>query len=180
MNFPYQRQPLLLILLFGHTISARSETAGNRFKFLPEITSPRQEHSVAILDNQVYIAGGISSNYSYTPDTLSLPASPTTVDLVQSYDIENQLWHNRSPLPISINHGNIASVGGKIYLLGGLLGANLTLWGGISNSYVYDPATNTWASVTPMPNHTERGACAVGVRGSEVFLAGGRRALIIG
>jgi len=72
-----------------------------------------------------------------------------------------------------MNHGNVATVGGKIYLLGGLSGTNMSLWDGLRNSYVYDPNLDTWTEIAPLPEGTARGGAAVGVHGTTIFLAGG-------
>jgi N-acetylneuraminic acid mutarotase len=144
------------------------------FHFLPQLPSPRQEHAVAAAGNRIYILGGISGNHSFTPSTADAPSTRFTVDLVQSYNIEERKWSEAASLPTSINHGNAAVVGDAIYLLGGLLGDNFTLWGATPNTYMLDTKTNRWSDLAPMPAHTARGACAVGVWGSEIFLAGGK------
>jgi hypothetical protein len=142
-------------------------------EFLPDLLSPRQEHSVALSTNQIFIVGGITSNVSKTPDTLNVPSQASPVSLVQSYSIEKQAWTNLSAFPIPVNHGNVAAVDDELYLLGGLLGLNMTLWGGVPNAYKYDAERDEWSAIEDMPAGTERGACAVGVSGEEVFLAGG-------
>lgn len=40
------------------------------------------------------------------------------------------------------------------------------------DSFVYDPTTNRWSRLRPMPAGTERGSAAIGVRGSRIYLAG--------
>ncbi|KAK5064998.1 hypothetical protein LTR84_000833 [Exophiala bonariae] len=140
---------------------------------LPAIPSPRQEQSVVAVGNRVYIIGGITSNFSYTSDTLNEPVELQPVKDVEFYDIEQRSWGSAAPLPVSINHGNVASVGGKIYLLGGLSGANMSTWNNLANSYVYDPSLDTWTEIAPMPEGTARGGAAVGVYGSTIILAGG-------
>lgn len=140
---------------------------------LPEIPSPRQEHSVSAVGDRVYIVGGITSNFSYTSASLHDPAELRPVKDVEFYDIKQRTWGSAAPLPVSINHGNIASVGGKIYLLGGLSGANMSTWNSLANSYVYDPSLDTWAEIAPMPEGAARGGAAVGVYGSTIILAGG-------
>jgi N-acetylneuraminic acid mutarotase len=68
-----------------------------------------------------------------------------------------------------MHHPNVAVVGNKLYVLGGISG--LINWRSVPNSYEYDPATNKWKTIEPMPN--PRGSAAVGVHGSTVYLAGG-------
>lgn len=140
---------------------------------LPEIPAPRQEHSVVAVGNRVYIMGGITSNFSYTESTIHDPAELRPVRDVEVYDIKQRIWVSVAPLPVSVNHGNVASVDGKIYLLGGLSGTNMSNWNSLANSYVYDPALDTWTEIAPMPEATARGGAAVGVYGTTIVLAGG-------
>lgn len=140
---------------------------------LPDIPAPRQEQSIAALGDRIYIIGGITSNFSYTAATIHEPAELRPVSDVAFYDIKQRTWTSAAPLPVSINHGNVASVGGKLYLLGGLSGTNMSSWNGLPNSYVYDPDLDTWTEIAPLPEGSARGGAAVGVFGSTIFLAGG-------
>ncbi len=171
--------------LLGHAVASPTNpkygsrlplTKGTWTETVP-LLQPWQEGGVAATDDRIYVIGGIVSNYSYTPTTTTEPSRINTTTLVQYFDIAAQTWHDAAPLPISINHGNAASVAGKIYLLGGLSGTNLTEWSAVANSYVYDPTDDSWTEIASMPKGTARGACAVGRRGSEVYLAGGKHFL---
>lgn len=83
-----------------------------------------------------------------------------------------------APLPVPMNHPNVASVGGRLYVLGALSGG--ASWRALRDSYVYDPATDRWSALTPMPAGIERGSAAVGVYGHTIYLAGGMRTLTPG
>ena len=121
---------------------------------------PRQEESVTALGTDMYIIGGI-------PQQLPYP----TLDWVEVFSTSSNEWRNASSLPVTINHGNVATVDGKIYILGGLNGT--TDWLAIGDCYEYDPRHDTWKTLPPMPNGTARGASAVGVYGSTIYVAGG-------
>ena len=157
------------------------EPASYEWASLPPIPASRQEQSVATFDDKVYIMGGITSNISFTPETNpALLSTLRTVSDTQAYDCKTQTWSYAAPMPMSVNHGNAATVDGKIYILGGLSGQNLSVWGAIPNSYSYDPTTDTWIGLPPMPVGTSRGGCAVGVHGSTIYLAGGLTMLDLG
>lgn len=96
---------------------------------------PRQEHSVASIDNDVYIIGGVAY------DELSVPE---TLNQVEVYNTVDDSWHVAAPLPVPLNHGNSAAVDGKIYVLGSLSGG--MDWVAMNNSYVYEPFNDTWAA----------------------------------
>ncbi|KAF2874746.1 hypothetical protein BDV95DRAFT_656318 [Massariosphaeria phaeospora] len=77
-----------------------------------------------------------------------------------------------------MNHINAAVSNGKLYVLGGLAddtSGPIVAWRRNSSSWVYDPATNIWAPIAPLPNGTARGSAAVGVhaRTGTIVLAGG-------
>jgi N-acetylneuraminic acid mutarotase len=53
-------------------------------------------------------------------------------------------------------------------------------WQATHDSFVYDPASDRWTALSPMPDGTQRGSAAVGTCGSRIHLAGGMRTLTPG
>ena len=143
----------------GYSASDPSNTTASwsRHPFIG--SGPRQEHSVSVVDKDIYLIGGV------TPYTF------TTVDRVEFYSVPSGTWHVACPLPRVVNHANSAGVDGNIYVLDGLSGG--TEWLPFNNSYVYTPNNDSWAAITPLPPHSARGASAVGVYKSTIYLAGG-------
>lgn len=141
----------------------------------PIVSSPRQEHSVTAVGDTVYIIGGIEPSSSD-------PSGFVPTAKFEAYDILLDRWSTLVPLPLPLNHANVASVNGKIYVLGGLNSTDpndQTVFGAVGNSYVYDPLKNKWTELsTPMPAGTERGSAAVGVHGTKIYLAGGLSRLV--
>jgi len=117
-----------------------------------------EESTVAISDTKIAIIGGILARGGMT-------------DYVGIYDIPTNTWTRGAPLPVPINHANAAVVGGKIYVLGGMTGA---AWAGDGRSWVYDPYTNVWTALTPMPGGAGRGSAAMGVYNGTIWMAGGK------
>ena len=132
----------------------------------PIAGGPRQEHSVVALGDDVYILGGIERNQT---------GGFVTTDRVEVYNTEYNNWSSVAPLPVAMNHLNVATVDGKIYVVGGLSGG--LSWRALRDAYTYDPEDDSWTNLPPMPAGTERGSSAVGVRGTDIFLAGGMRSL---
>ncbi len=129
--------------------------------------SPRQEHTtVAVGDTTIYILGGITN---FLPNQTT---DPTTA-LVQAYSILDNTWRYTAPLPMPVNHLNAAVVDGKIYVLGALKPTPESVWRAVPDCWVYDPATDVWKTLAPMPAALARGSAAVGVHGTTVYLAGG-------
>ncbi|GAA3935517.1 Kelch repeat-containing protein [Actinoplanes auranticolor] len=143
---------------------------GNGWRPLAPIAGgPRQEHSVAAIGRHVYVIGGIK------PDGAGGVA---TVPDVEVYDTRRGTWRPAAPLPVPMNHPNVATVRGKLYVLGGLSGGSS--WQALRDSYVYDPANDRWSTLPPMPAAIARGSAAMGVQGTRIHLAGGMRTLTPG
>ncbi|OJD19477.1 hypothetical protein AJ78_00545 [Emergomyces pasteurianus Ep9510] len=100
-----------------------------------------------------------------------------TTDALLIYDIPNDMWSFGSPLPMALNHPNAASINGKIYLLGGLLGTAIQGRNAIAECWVYDLHRDEWTALEPMPPGEARGSAAVGVNSDSgiIYLAGGVR-----
>ncbi|KAF2657168.1 galactose oxidase [Lophiostoma macrostomum CBS 122681] len=143
---------------------------------LAKLLSPRQEHgTVAMGHSSIFIIGGITPTYG---NDTSNQIGYSTTDLVEMYDIASNTWTARASAPFKVNHPNVATVGRKIYLLGGLVEANdppssNVNWTATRESYVYDADTDTWKALVPMPNGTGRGSAIMGVQGEMIYLAGG-------
>jgi len=73
-------------------------------------------------------------------------------------------------LPRVMHHANTAAVNGKLYVVGALDAS----FAAIGDVYAYDPSEG-WSSRTPLPAGMERGASAVAVVGSIIYVAGGHR-----
>ncbi|MGH7039693.1 MAG: Kelch repeat-containing protein, partial [Stellaceae bacterium] len=70
------------------------------------------------------------------------------------------------------HHIMIASLQNKIYVFGGFVRpAAYPAWQPISNAWVYDPATNSWKALAPMP--TPRGAGQAVALDGKIYVIGG-------
>jgi N-acetylneuraminic acid mutarotase len=119
--------------------------------------APNSEFAVAELDGRLYILGGY-------------PADRVTVKTVQIYDIAADTWEIGPDLPAPNNHGMAASVGGKVYLIGGQTEASGETY--VDTVYELDPAAGTWVEKARMP--TRRSAGVALVHEGRIYVAGGR------
>ncbi|HYP09349.1 MAG TPA: kelch repeat-containing protein, partial [Bryobacteraceae bacterium] len=106
----------------------------------------------------IYVLGG------YT-------ATRQTKNTVQVYDPIEDRWEFTTPMPIPLNHNMAASVGGKLYMIGG----QLTDAGSGNYSdrvFEYDPNTRQWTERARMP--TARGGAVAVVVDEKIYVAGGR------
>jgi len=76
---------------------------------------------------------------------------------------------NRAALPKGLNHIAIVALGGKLYTFGGFERQNRDA---VPDANVYDPATDTWAPIAPVP--TKRGSIAAAALDGKIHLVGGR------
>ena len=98
------------------TAPAPNPVYGKGWKALKPIGGgPRQEHAVAAVNGQVYLIGGIE------PDGAG---GIVTTPRMEVYDTRRDTWSEAAPLPVPMNHPNVAAVGGKIYVLGALSGGS--------------------------------------------------------
>ena len=158
-------QSLSSLFLAISLVSARhqDEPKANCWKQLAPIKNgPRQEHGVVATNNSIYVIGGTKMGSGGRGQENS----------VEVYNIATNTWSDIPPLPIQIHHANVASVGGKIYVLGGLDGFVPTRKT-LGNIYRYDPAVGKWEELGQMPLGTERGSAAVAVNENIIYLAGG-------
>lgn len=78
-------------------------------------------------------------------------------------------WQTRRPLPAPQQETAVATLGGKVYVLGGLSFDNRTL----ADVNVYDPTSDSWSAARPLPEplHHINAAVADG----RIWVAGGLR-----
>lgn len=162
--------PFLPFFLSALPATVTRQTPTQGWTELPSIGGgPRQEHSVTALESEIFIIGGV------TQPPPSTPFLYPTLDRVEVFSTQTNIWRDAAHLPRTMNHGNVVTVDGIIYILGGLDGN--TTWSGVGNCYAYHQYSNTWETLPSMPNGQARGASAMGVYGSEIYIAGGQTVL---
>jgi len=173
------------IYVFGGTGAMRQEDpnatldlaweydiAADTWKSIAKLTMKRTAGAAIELGGKIYFIGGTTD--------LPNPAggAPQTAGLVvgtnESYDPATNRWESHKPMPTPRNHPAIGVVGGKIYLIGGRIGANNI--GGIvaSNTDVveeYNPATDSWRVMNRMP--TPRSGHGWTTYNGRIYVAGG-------
>lgn len=122
-------------------------------------SGPIQEHGVAELNGAIYNIGGIDRLLQ-------------TVPTVSRYNLTTREWRTAKEMPTGIHHPNVASVGGRIYVLGGL---ETLAFSDLDVAYVYDPSADEWSEITPMGPNATRGASGVAVVDKQIYIIGGMR-----
>lgn len=114
------------------------------------------EVSGAAIDGFVYIVCGLAPQGSS--------------NRLHRYDPRTDTWLERASAPIEggADHCNVASAGGKLYLLGAIRIGSPFIEG---TTFEYDPAQDRWQNVGRM--NTPRGASGVAAFGTNIYVAGG-------
>ncbi len=149
------------------------DPGADTWKALAPMPTRRGSPVAASVGGKIYVIGGVSTHPGSSEPAVH-PARPhRALATVEEYDPATDTWRARSPMPTARNHAAVGAVNGKIYVLGGRLGAAFISVA--SNTDVveeYDPATDQWGAVRArMP--TPRSAVAWGVHGGRIYVAGG-------
>jgi N-acetylneuraminic acid mutarotase len=123
--------------------------------------------------DKIYVIGGVGLMPGSTDAAINFNTPQQVVGTVEEYDPAANTWRERSPMPTPRNHAAIGAVNGKIYVIGGRVGAAfIGLATDVSVVEEYDPATDKWgAPRARMP--TARSALGYGVVNGRIYVAGG-------
>jgi N-acetylneuraminic acid mutarotase len=139
------------------------DTDTNGWSTLAEMPTPRNHHSVEVVDGKIYAIGGrVGSCFS--------AGWSSNIWMNDAYDIATNTWTPRAPMPTARSGTGIAVVDGKIHVLGGE--GWIEDFGGVFRAHeVFDPKTNTWARYPRMltPRH---GFAAAGI-GKSLYAVSG-------
>jgi N-acetylneuraminic acid mutarotase len=127
----------------------------NSWSVLNPLPTQREHHAAAAVDGRLYVIGGrngpnLSANEMYDPGT--------------------GLWISRAPLPTARGGIAAAVVEGRILVFGGE-GNGADPNGIFDEVEMYNPADNTWTTLTPMPQG--RHGIGAAVYGRDVHIPGG-------
>ena len=149
------------------------DPANDTWKALAPLPTKRGSPLAAVVNDKIYVIGGASTPPGSNQVSIDQQHAQVCLGTVEEYDPATNTWRERSPMPTPRNHAAIGVVNGKIYVIGGRVGAAfIGLSTDVSVVEEYDPATNTWGSPRArMP--TARSALAAGVYNSRIFVAGG-------
>lgn len=149
------------------------DPSADSWKPLAPLPTKRGSPNAAVVGGRIYVIGGATTHPGSHESSIH-PARPhRSSDANEAYDPATNTWTRRSPAPTPRNHAAAGVVNGKIYFLGGRLGAGfITRASNTDITEVYDPATDQWGPLlAPMP--TARSAVAWGTYKGLIYVAGG-------
>jgi N-acetylneuraminic acid mutarotase len=125
--------------------------------------TPRDSFGIAVYQNKIYCIGGlieVNQHYRYASSEAN-----------EVYDPATDTWTTKTSMPTPKLGLQANVVNGKIYLIGGDIADNSGGFDVISLNEVYDPATDSWTTKTPLPNTTSYYASTV--VDDKVYIMGG-------
>src|SRR5436190_13472854 len=116
------------------------DPATDTWKALAPLTVKRCAAVAEAVDGRIYLIGGLEPMENGKGTRVS--------GRNQMYDPAANTWTERSQMPTTRNHAMAGAVNGKIYVMGGRLGAgNIPVTTNVDTVEEYDPATNLWGPV---------------------------------
>lgn len=152
-------KPIVPALLAMSLLTTSGAVLAQSWSRVADASLARQEIYPTVLDDNVYVAGGI------------LGAAPGFTDLFEAYDAQADRWTRLAPLPEARHHIALAAAGGKIYGVGGFSGA-IPDWRAHASVFVYDPKADRWSSGPSLPQARAEGVVAT--VGGKIYFVGGR------
>src|ERR1700682_4039851 len=149
------------------------DPATDNWKALAPLPTKRGSAVAAVVGDKIYVIGGAA----ILPGSEAAALMPTTpqavLGTVEEYDPAKNTWRARSSMPTPRNHAAAGAVNGKIYVIGGRVGAAfIGVASDISVVEEYDPATDKWSAPRArMP--TTRSALGTGTYNGRIYVAGG-------
>jgi N-acetylneuraminic acid mutarotase len=145
----------------------------DHWRALAPMPSKRGSALAAVVGDKMYVIGG-ASNIPGSNLTTIFPTQPhMSVGTVEEYDAATNTWRECSPMPTPRNHAAIGVVDGKIYVIGGRVGAAfIGLASDISVVEEYDPASDKWSGPRARMPYA-RSALGSAVYNGKIYVAGG-------
>ena len=135
------------------TLAPRKLQPASAWRSLPDAPTPRLMMAWTVLDDKIWIAGGMSHG--------------ETLQIVQSYDPQTKAWLAQPALPVPLHHATAATYRGEMVVIGG---ASHELAN--ASNKVYALRGGSWVE---LPNLTHaRAAAAAAVVGDKLVVAGGQ------
>ena len=149
------------------------DPAADTWKALAPMPSKRGSPVAVAVGDKIYVIGGVGLLPGSTENAMGFTTPQASVGTVEEYDPETNTWRERSPMPTPRNHTTAGAVNGKIYVIGGRVGAAfISEATDVSVVEEYDPAADKWSAPrSRMP--TARSALGSGVLNGRIYVAGG-------
>src|SRR5215470_17697610 len=150
------------------------DPAADSWKALAPMPTKRGSPVAVTVGDKILVIGGATTPPNQPDVTAVHPARPHVVlGTVEEYDPATNTWRARTSMPTPRNHAVGASVNGKVYVIGGRVGAAfIGVAANVDTVEEYEPAADKWSAIRArMP--TPRSALAGGVLNGRIYVTGG-------
>ncbi|KUI24085.1 protein kinase [Mycobacterium sp. IS-1742] len=134
-------------------LGARRPQPAAAWRTLPDAPTARLMTAWTVLDDRIWIAGGMSHG--------------ETLQTVESYDTRTGTWRTEPPLPVPLHHATAATYRGEVVVIGGASESIAD-----ASNKVYALRDGAWAELPPMQHGRVAGAAAV--VGDKLVVVGGQ------
>jgi N-acetylneuraminic acid mutarotase len=150
-----------LCLLVGIATAAVAH-AQDGWKQAAPFPAPSEELLGATANGKLYVLAGLTSAPEWHPR-----------GYVYEYDPATSQWTAKKHMPLPAHHVAFVGYYGKIYGFGGFVApeSGPSGWKPIDNAWEYDPVSDTWKALAPMPQN--RGAGAAAAVNGKIYVIGG-------
>jgi N-acetylneuraminic acid mutarotase len=104
------------------------------------------------------------------------------VNTNEAYDPKTDTWTSKAPMPTPRHHLTSAVVDGKLYVIGGRTvnsnSSSSLSYVNLNSNEMYDPISDIWTSIAPMPSNRSGLAAAASADGN-IYVFGGEDAISI-
>jgi len=140
------------------TANLEYDPAANSWTSKTTMPTGRSGAGVAVVNGKIYVIGGVSGTRSYTigsGSNLRRLTAAVYSDLNEEYDPTTNKWVSKKAMLTQRADLAVATVGSKIYAIGGSYGPNMAAENYGKNEE-YDTVTNTWTKKRPLPSPREQ------------------------
>jgi N-acetylneuraminic acid mutarotase len=147
---------MAIVLMLVHV----SAGAQGRWVKLAPFPEPAEELLGASAGGKLYVFAGLAPGWK-------------PKGMVYEYDPATDKWTKKKNMALSSHHNALTELNGKIYFFGGFVlpASGPAAWQPIDNAFEYDPATDSWKALAPMPS--KRGAAGAAAVGGKLYVIGG-------
>src|ERR1700751_121353 len=165
----------IVAIAIGHEAIAQNPPAhGMRWTRAAPFPEPEEELYGTVINGKFYVVGG----FGFTPPGVQPPPPGVSKGpcfscppaLVYEYDGAADKWTKKATIPVPVHHLAQAAYNGKLYIFGGCTRA-ITGEGGVTNSWEWDPVTDVWKALAPMPG--KRCSAVADEVGGKIYVTGG-------
>jgi len=149
-----------LVASFCVVLLLSSVAYAQKWGRLAPFPDPAEELYGIAAEGKLYVFGGLAPEW-------------TPKGVAYEYDPDADTWSQKKNMALPAHHVAFAELNGKIYVMGGFVrpAKGPTAWEPIANAWEYDPKSDTWKALPPMP--TKRGSTNAAAVGGKIYVIGG-------